>query len=148
MVLDLAIPFDSPDGNPSIDHGVALALHIRNNFPGLPILVLTGQSSEEAVEALEENNPFAYFWDGGKIKKNLFKIRKKSKLPEALRLVASAAADLKQLDSFELDLQDQFCRELDRRSQRAIKLFSKFCGLCSQGQAARRGAVGGEGSRS
>ena len=122
VILDLAIPFDSPDGDSEVKHGIELAIHIRSMYPGIPILVLTGQSSEPATEALEDDDAFAIFWDGER--KTLFKIRKKRQFDEALRLVNEASSLLDSLDEFELDLEDRYCREnLSLIEQRIIKLF-------------------------
>lgn len=142
-ILDLAIPIDSPDGKPNVDHGIELAIHIRQHYPSIPILVLTGQSSEPATQALEEDDKFAFFWDGAR--KTLFKIRKKSKLDVALDLVNEAKILLDKLDEFELSLDDQYCRELPELEKRIVKLFGTKSG--AKGAKVRRLSGGLSGAK-
>lgn len=122
VVLDLAIPLEAPEGDPSIDHGIELALFLRKNYPGTPILVLTGQSSEPATQALEDDDTFAVFWNGAR--KPLFKIRKKRQLDDALRVVEEAAQLLNRLDALELSLQDDEARNLSVEEKRIVRLFA------------------------
>jgi len=123
VILDLAIPLDDPRGSPSVSHGQDLAMLIRRDYPGVPILILTGQSSEEAAQELEEDDSFEWFWDGER--RNLVKIRKKSQLDRALDLVAQASEALRVLEGFELNFQGEAAGRLTTQQRRIIKLFGK-----------------------
>ncbi|ALB24668.1 Response regulator receiver domain protein (plasmid) [Piscirickettsia salmonis] len=121
VVLDLSIPHNDLTEASDITHGLNLAQHIRTNFPGMPILILTGQSTDEAVEKFEDDNDFTIFWDG--VERPLFKVRKKRKLPDVIKLLEKSASDLDKIDGIELNLFDGL--QLDCIQKRIIKLFCK-----------------------
>ncbi|WP_146258100.1 response regulator, partial [Pseudoalteromonas sp. P1-7a] len=75
LIIDLAIPINRESPTPDITNGLSLATYIRKNFAGTPILILTGQSTEEAVESFIENLPVTTFWDGNQ--HHIVKVKKK-----------------------------------------------------------------------
>jgi hypothetical protein len=121
VVLDLAIPYENLSEAADLSHGLNLGGYIKSNFPGTPILILTGQSTEEAVEQFVEDKNPTIFWDGKE--RDLVKIRKKRRLPEVVDLLEKAAADLAVIERIELNLTDGL--QLDTNQQRIIKLFCK-----------------------
>jgi DNA-binding response OmpR family regulator len=55
VILDLAIPLNNETATPELANGLNLASYIRKNFAGIPILILTGQSTEIALERFVED---------------------------------------------------------------------------------------------
>ncbi|MEI8602529.1 response regulator [Shewanella sp. PP-Sp27a-2] len=121
-MLDLSVPNNDPDGIPDLKHGLSTAWYIRTKYPGMPILILTGQSTEEAAEKFEEENTFTIFWDG--IEKPLVKLRKKRQLPDVINYLERISASLSVLDNIELDY-DRRKLILQKLDKRVIQLFCK-----------------------
>jgi len=121
VLLDLSIPSSDSVSSPDIGHGIELCTYIREEYPGIPILVLTGQSTEEAAEEREDQETLEIFWSG-ELKK-LLKIRQKRKTDEAIDLVISAAADLNNLENIEITASD--CG-LDNIEKRILRVFAKY----------------------
>lgn len=119
-LLDLSVPesFDSDEAD--ISHGIAVAWHIRKSFPGTPIYILTGQSTDEAAERFEEENTFTTFWDGEE--KPLVRIRKKRHLPKLVNEIKALSESLKTLDEVELDY-DKRKLTLEKFDKRVLRLF-------------------------
>lgn len=119
-LLDLAVPLNDPNGSPDLQHGLSVAWHIRTCFPGIPIFILTGQSTDEAAERFEEENTFTTFWDGQE--KPLVRLRKKRRLPDVIKDLNNSAASLQALDRIELDF-DKRGLTLEAFDERVIRLF-------------------------
>lgn len=121
VITDQSIPLNSSLMEDDIKYGLQLISHIRENYPSLPILILTGQSSEAAVERFVEDQPLVFFWDG--TNKGLTKSRPKDRLRDSLAIIASAKEQLVEIDSIVLDLLDGL--ELNHFQKRVIRLFLK-----------------------
>ncbi|EHU2134087.1 response regulator [Acinetobacter baumannii] len=121
VITDQSIPFNSSSTKDDIKYGLQLIAHIRESYPSLPILILTGQSSEFAVERFVEDQPLVFFWDG--TNKGLIKSRPKDRLRDSLAIIASAKDQLEAIDSIILDLLNDL--ELTLFQKRVIKLFLK-----------------------
>lgn len=120
-LLDLSVPLNEYDSfSESIEHGISVAWHIRNEYPGIPIMILTGESTQEAAEKFEEENTFTTYWDGQE--KPLVKLRSKRKVDEVIEHLASISASLTELDAIELDYEKRILT-LDNFEQRVIRLF-------------------------
>jgi hypothetical protein len=120
VVLDLAIPLDSNNPVPEVSNGLQLASYIRSNYSGTPILILTGQQTEEAVEQFVEDQEVTTFWDGKS--KSLVKVRPKRSIDKVIDLLADAVKELEAIDA--IDIEAPGC-ELDYLDKRIIKLFCK-----------------------
>ncbi|GAB1044642.1 MAG: hypothetical protein SPiBPW_30110 [Shewanella algae] len=120
VVLDLAIPRNSDDIVPNIYNGLNLASHIRSNYSGTPILILTGQQTEEAVEQFVEDQEPTTFWDGKR--KSLVKVRPKRRVNEAIDLLSNAVRELNLID--DIEIQEIGC-QLDYLEKRVIRIFCK-----------------------
>ncbi|HHC7349324.1 response regulator [Vibrio parahaemolyticus] len=119
-LLDLAVPLDDPNGVPELQYGLSVAWHIRTCFPGIPIFILTGQSTDEAAERFEEENTFTTFWDGQE--KPLVRLRKKRRLPDVIGDLNNFAESLYSLNQIELDF-DRRTLTLEKFDERVIRLF-------------------------
>ena len=120
IILDLAIPLDDENPTSDISNGLKLASYIRVNYPGTPLLILTGQQTEEAVEQFVEDEEVTIFWNGKA--RSLVKVRPKRSLDKVIDLLKEAVEELAAIDSIEIDAID--C-ELDELEQRVIRLFCK-----------------------
>lgn len=120
VILDLAIPIDDETHTPDISNGLNLASYIRVNYPGTPLLILTGQQTEEAVEQFVEDEDVTIFWDGKA--RSLVKVRPKRSLDKVMDLLQIAIEELVAIDSIEIDARG--CN-LDLLEERVIKLFCK-----------------------
>ncbi|MEZ9349373.1 hypothetical protein AB4166_21255 [Vibrio splendidus] len=120
-LLDLAVPLNSNNPTPDLEHGLALAWYIRNNFPGIPITFLTGQSTEEAVEKFEEENTFTIFWDGQE--KPLVRVKQKRQIVKVLDEIKSIAELLFDIDEIEVECGRSL--KLHLHELRILKLFCK-----------------------
>lgn len=121
IISDQSIPYKSGTKDDDIMYGIQLVEYIRKYHPSLPVLILTGQSYEEATEKFVEDQPLTVFWDG--LDKGLTKSRPKRKLLEVIEMITSAEKDLSDLDNLTLDLRNGL--ELDNLQKRVIKLFAK-----------------------
>lgn len=120
VVLDLAIPLNQESPVPDVSNGLRLASHIRSNYSGTPILILTGQQTEEAFEQFVEDQETTTFWDGKR--KSLVKVRPKRRVNEAISLLSDAVKELEAIDSIEIEEVD--C-ELNVLEKRVIRIFCK-----------------------
>lgn len=120
VVLDLAIPLNVENPIPDVSNGLSLASHIRTNYAGTPILILTGQQTEEAVERFVEDQEPTTFWDGKR--KSLVKVRPKRRVGEAISLLADAANELNAIDAIEIE---EIGCELNFLEKRIIRIFCK-----------------------
>ncbi|MBK0093337.1 MULTISPECIES: hypothetical protein [Erwiniaceae] len=120
VVLDLSVPVND-NGDSNMSHGLSFAMFVRNNYPGTPIIILTGQSTQKAAQRFEEQNTFAVHWDGES--KNLVKLRRKSDLNHVIKLLKYETECLRVLDQIELDY-DASVLQLSRFQKRVIRLFS------------------------
>jgi len=120
VVLDLAIPLDNKNPVPDVSNGLNLAAYIRTNYSGTPILILTGQQTEEAVEQFVEDQDITTFWDGKR--KSLVKVRPKRRVKEAIALLADAVQELEAIDAIDVQSNSSILDDLD---ERVIKLFCK-----------------------
>ena len=120
LIIDLAIPINRESPTPDINNGLSLATHIRKNFAGTPILILTGQSTEEAVESFIENLPVTTFWDGNQ--HHIVKVKKKKNLDTVIETLSSTISELSSINAIEL--MSNRC-ELDRHEKRSVQLFAK-----------------------
>lgn len=123
IVLDLAIPVDEENPIPDISNGIKLASYIRVNYPGTPLLILTGQQTEEAVEQFVEDQENTIFWNGKA--KSIVKVRPKRSLDKVMDLLKEAEGELIAIDSIEIEAKT--CN-LDELEERVIKLFCKHNG--------------------
>jgi len=121
VITDQSIPLNSFLTKDDIKYGLQLISHIREHYPSLPILILTGQSSETAVEKFVEDQPLVFFWDG--TNKGLTKSRPKDRLRDSLAIITSAKDQLIEIDSIVLDLLDDL--ELNLFQKRVVRLFLK-----------------------
>ena len=119
IILDLAIPVNEIDASPDVDHGVNLASFIRENYPGTPILILSGQNTERVAEELEDDYEFAIFWDGAN--KRLVKRKNKSNADEAIAIILDAGLLLSNLDQIEIETEDA----LTSVQCRILRIFAK-----------------------
>jgi len=120
IVLDLAIPLNNDTPVPDISNGLRFASHVRENFPGTPILILTGQQTEEAVSQFVEDQELTTFWDGKR--KSLVKVKTKRLVGDAINLLAEAARELNAIDTIEIAESDCNLNIFDRR---VIRIFCK-----------------------
>tara|TARA_R110002049_G_scaffold297185_1_gene485995 strand:- start:397 stop:1809 length:1413 start_codon:yes stop_codon:yes gene_type:complete len=120
VVLDLAIPLNLENPVPDVSNGLRLASYIRKKYAGTPILILTGQQAEEAVEQFVEDQEMETFWDG--TRKSLVKVRPKRRVNEAITLLAEAVKELNAIDAIEI--QETGC-ELNCLEKRVIRIFCK-----------------------
>lgn len=120
VVLDLAIPLNHENPVPEVSNGLLLASHIRTKYAGTPILILTAQRTEEAVEQFVEDQEPTMFWDGKR--KSLVKVRPKRRVNEAISLLAEAVKELDAIDAIEI--QETGC-ELNCLEKRVIRIFCK-----------------------
>ncbi len=120
VILDLAIPLNNDTPTAELANGLNLASYIRLNFAGVPILILTGQSTEEALERFVEDLPVTTFWDGKP--KHIVKVKKKHQLDVVMDTLSSAIQELNAISAIELS--HNGC-ELDKFEKRIIQLFSK-----------------------
>lgn len=120
VVLDLAIPLNEENPVPDVSNGLRLASHIRTKYSGTPILILTGQQTEEAVEQFVEDQEPTTFWDGSR--KSLVKVRPKRRVDEAISLLSAAVKLLEEIDN--LEIQEIGC-ELNCLEKRVISIFCK-----------------------
>jgi response regulator of citrate/malate metabolism len=121
VILDQSIPKNTSSNTPDTANGILLADYIRINYPGTPILILTGQNQESMVEKYVEDQEQIVFWNGKP--QGLVKSRPKRRLNEALNLIKAAKEELDNVESIELDISRSV--ELDRNQKRVIKLFGK-----------------------
>lgn len=119
-LLDLSVPLDDSTEIANIQHGLSVAWHIRNEYPGIPIMILTGESTEEAAEDFEEENTFTTYWDGQE--RPLVKLRNKRRVSEVIEYLSSISSSLEELDAIELDY-DSKNLSLTHLEQRVIRLF-------------------------
>jgi len=120
IVLDLAIPLNSETPVPDISNGLQFASHVRERFPGTPILILTGQQTEEAVSQFVEDQELTTFWDGKR--KSLVKVKPKRLVGNAIELLAEAARELNAIDTIEIAESDCNLNLFDKR---IIRIFCK-----------------------
>ncbi|CAM3925698.1 response regulator [Pseudoalteromonas maricaloris] len=120
VVLDLAIPLNQSNPVPDVANGLQLASHLRTKYSGTPILILTGQQTEEAVEQFVEDQEATTFWDGSR--KSLVKVRPKRRVSEAISLLSSSVKLLEDIDS--LEIQETGCN-LNCSEKRVISIFCK-----------------------
>lgn len=119
-LLDLSVPLDNESLIADLQHGLSVAWNIRTSYPGIPVMILTGESTEEAAEKFEEENTFTTYWDGQQ--KPLVKLRNKRKVAEVIEYISSISISLEKLDATEIDF-DQRELALSNYEQRIIKLF-------------------------
>lgn len=119
-ILDLSVPSDEKSQTSDIQHGLYVAQYIRSNHPGIPITILTGQSTETAAEQFENENTFTTFWNGAE--KPLIKIRPKRKVAEVIEYIEEISTQLIELDSIELDFNPKKIL-LSLYEKRVIRLF-------------------------
>ncbi|WP_426880173.1 response regulator [Serratia bockelmannii] len=119
-LLDLSVPLDDTTEITNIQHGLSVAWHIRNEYPGIPIMILTGESTEEAAEKFEEENTFTTYWDGQE--RSLVKLRNKRRVSEVIEDLSSISSSLEMLDAIELDY-DPKNLSLTHSEKRVIRLF-------------------------
>lgn len=120
IVLDLAIPLNSDNPVSDVSNGIRLASHIRENYAGTPMLILTGQQTEEAVGQFVDDQELTTFWDGKR--KSLVKVKPKRLVNEAIKLLSDAARELEAIDSIEIA--GTGC-ELSSVDKRVIRIFCK-----------------------
>lgn len=120
VVLDLAIPLNLENPVPDVSIGLSLASDIRTKYAGTPILILTGQQTEEAVEQFVEDQEPTTFWDGKR--KSLVKVRPKRRVDQAITLLAEAVKELDEIEAIEIE--ETEC-ELDNLEKRVIRIFCK-----------------------
>ncbi|MDP4530380.1 response regulator [Alkalimonas delamerensis] len=120
VVLDLAIPLNHDNPVPDVSNGINLASQIRVKYAGTPIMILTGQQTEEAVEQFVEDQDITTFWDGKR--KSLVKVRPKRKVNEAIDLLAEAVRELGAIDAIEIE--EVGCA-LNLLEKRVIRIFCK-----------------------
>jgi len=120
VVLDLAIPLNLENPVPDVSNGLRLASYIRTKYAGTPILILTGQQTEEAVEQFVEDQEPTTFWDGKR--KSLVKVRPKRRVNEAISLLAEAVKELDAIDAIEIE--ETGCK-LNCLEKRVIRIFCK-----------------------
>ncbi|PWW08885.1 MULTISPECIES: response regulator [Pseudidiomarina] len=120
VILDLAIPLNKDNPVPEVSNGLRLASYIRKEYSGTPILVLTGQQTEEAVEQFVEDQEPETFWDGKR--KSLVKVRPKRRVNEAILILEEAVKELDIIDAIEIEVAG--C-ELDFLEKRVIRIFCK-----------------------
>ncbi|HDZ35107.1 MAG TPA: response regulator [Pseudoalteromonas sp.] len=120
VVLDLAIPLNPENPVPDVRNGLRLASYIRTEYAGTPILILTGQQTEEAVEQFVEDQEPTTFWDGKR--KSLVKVRPKRRVNEAISLLSDAVKELAAIDAIEIE---EIGCELDYLEKRVIRIFCK-----------------------
>lgn len=120
VVLDLAIPLNFDNPVPDVSNGLRLASEIRTNYAGTPILILTGQQTEEAVERFVEDQEPTTFWDGKR--KSLVKVRPKRRVDKAISLLKEAVKELNAIDAIEIE--EAGC-ELSELEKRIIRIFCK-----------------------
>ena len=100
-VVDLRIP-PSDGGEEADAHGIALVEKIRTEFPGTPVMILTGYGSMDLVQRtykryMSEGVPF-----GGKTFK-LFEVVTKENLRDCFKTISEFADDWRGLDEIELE---------------------------------------------
>lgn len=120
VVLDLAIPLNLENPVPDVSIGLRLASEIRSNYPGTPILILTGQQTEEAVTQFVEDQETTTFWNGKR--KSLVKVRAKRLVDQAISLLAETVKELEEIETIEIE--ETGC-ELDYLEKRVIRIFCK-----------------------
>jgi len=74
LILDLAIPLDTGD-EADILHGAALLSEIQDRFPGLAVMILTGQSTDQLVSELLEGVKEINLW-GQQLRKDVIQYSK------------------------------------------------------------------------
>lgn len=121
VIVDLAIPLNDESPTPDITNGLNIAAHIREYYAGIPMLILTGQSTEEAIDRFIEDLPVTTFWDG--TPKHIVKVKKKRQLDKVIEALSSAINELNAINTIELVVNG--C-ELDIHEKRVIQLFCKY----------------------
>lgn len=121
VILDQSIPLNDEQMTADISFGISLAEHIKTVLPGTPILFLTGQSDEEAIEKYVEDQEQVAFWDGKN--RGLVKCRSKRRLVKVFDLIKDAKKCLDEVDSIGLDLINGLV--LSDLEKRVIRLFVK-----------------------
>ncbi|MEN9071952.1 response regulator [Acinetobacter baumannii] len=121
VILDQSIPLNDKQVVADVSFGISLADHIKTVSPGTPILFLTGQSDEEAIEKYVEDQEQVVFWDGEN--RGLVKSRSKRRLVKVFELIKGAKKCLEEVDSIELDLINGLV--LTDLEKRVIRLFVK-----------------------
>jgi len=128
IILDQSIPLNPQNPMPDIANGIMFADYVRMNFPGTPILILSGQSRDQVVEKYIEDQERTFFWDGRL--HDLVKTRPKGRVFDAIELVKTAKNELDNLENIELDHPQSLV--IDRNHKRVIKLFAKrFDAVCA-----------------
>lgn len=120
VIVDLAIPLNGESPTPDISNGLNVATYIRENYAGIPMLILTGQSTEEAIDRFVEDLPVTTFWDG--TPRHIVKVKKKRQLDKVIEDLSSAIGELTAMNSIELVVNG--C-ELDLNEKRVIQLFCR-----------------------
>lgn len=121
IILDQSIPLNSEQSVADISFGISLADYIRKKSPGTPILFLTGQSDEDAIEKYVEDQEQVVFWDGEY--RGLVKSRSKRRLVKVFDLITSAKKCFDEVEAIELELVNGL--ELSYLQKRVIRLFAK-----------------------
>ena len=120
IVLDLAIPLNLENPVPDVSIGLRLASHVRENYAGTPLLILTGQQTEEAVGQFVDDQELTTFWDG--TRKSLIKVKPKRLVSAAIALLSEAARELNAIEAIEIS--ETGC-ELSAFDKRVIRIFCK-----------------------
>lgn len=121
IILDQSIPLSDEKLVADMSFGIGLAEHIKTVLPGTPILFLTGQSDEDAIERYVEDQEQVLFWDGEY--RGLVKSRSKRRLVKVFDLIKRAKSCLEELDLIGLDLRNGLV--LNDLEKRVIRLFVK-----------------------
>lgn len=121
VILDQAIPLNKNSPTPDLSIGLSVASHIREQYAGIPILILSGQSTNEAYDRFVEDLPVTVFWDGKP--KHIVKVKQKDQLDTVIDTISSAINELNSINAIELVVNG--CK-LDLHEKRVIQLFCKY----------------------
>lgn len=99
-ILDLSVPKSFNEPEPSEDNGIEAFRLFRKNFPGTPILILTGSSSTDHFREMIGQSFSTRVW--GKIEIKTVDYFKKNKLDDLYEVIDIIVSEINRVNDIEL----------------------------------------------
>jgi CheY-like chemotaxis protein len=124
VICDLALPADARQGDPQIAEGQRLFGLVRQQAPGTPVYILSGNGDLHMMRRFFSIGGTADLY-GAKTEEPLVLFFPKEDLPDCVETVRAHIAKTENVDGFALALSDL---ELDLSDERALKIYARTQG--------------------
>lgn len=121
VILDLALPIDD-DGSPDVAHGASVFEFVRVNYPGTPVLILTGHSSSLFAQQLIDAPCLGELW-GFRPAKNIIALRNKDQTARVVSDISTAAKLLADVDPA-IEIHGKQQAQLNSAQLRVLRCFA------------------------